>query len=51
MSELSKTPTPDRAEDNAFFPSSYSLSQNTSSKTDYDGTTYDKPYKGEKKFC
>lgn len=50
MSELSKTPTPDQAEDNAFFPSPYSLSQYTSSKTDYDGSTYDKPYQGDKKI-
>ena len=50
MSELSKAPTPDTAEDNAFFPSAYSLSQYTSSKTDYDGTTYPNPYKGGKKI-
>lgn len=50
MSELSKAPTPDIAEDNAFFPSPYSLSQYTSSKTDYDGTTYPNPYKGNKKI-
>jgi len=50
MSELSKAPTPDTAEDNAFFPSAYSLSQYTSSKTDYDGTTYPTPYKGGKKY-
>lgn len=35
--ELSKEPTPDNAEDNAFFPSPYSLSQYTSAKTDFDG--------------
>ena len=45
-----KVPTPDPAEDNAFFPSPYSLSQYTSSKTDYDGTTYQNPYKGDKKI-
>ncbi|RSO58808.1 protein deglycase HchA [Acinetobacter lactucae] len=50
MNDLSKLPTPDTAEYNAFFPSPYSLSQYTSSKTDYDGTTYDKPYKGDKKI-
>lgn len=50
MSELSKLPTPDLAEDNAFFPSPYSLSQYTSSKTDYDGTTYPTPYTGNKKI-
>ncbi|WP_284084345.1 glyoxalase III HchA [Acinetobacter nosocomialis] len=44
-----KNPTPDLAEDNAFFPSTYSLSQYTSPKTDYDGTTYPAPYTGNKK--
>ncbi len=44
-----KNPTPDLAEDNAFFPSPYSLSQYTSPKTDYDGTTYSTPYAGNKK--
>ncbi len=33
--KLSKAPTPDQAEDNAFFPSPYSLSQYTSPKTDF----------------
>lgn len=50
MTELSKLPTPDLAEDNAFFPSPYSLSQYTSAKTDYDGTTYATPYTGHKKI-
>ncbi|MCU4491901.1 protein deglycase HchA [Acinetobacter guillouiae] len=50
MTELSKIPTPDTAEDNAFFPSPYSLSQYTASKTDYDGTTYPNPYRGDKKI-
>lgn len=45
-----RQPTPDTAEDNAFFPSPYSLSQYTSAKTDYDGTTYPKPYQGNKKI-
>ena len=44
-----KNPTPDLAEDNAFFPSPYSLSQYTAPKTDYDGTTYSAPYTGTKK--
>lgn len=44
-----KNPTPDLAEDNAFFPSPYSLSQYTAPKTDYDGTTYATPYAGNKK--
>lgn len=34
-SQLSKAPTPDKAEDNAFFPSPYSLSQYTAPKTDF----------------
>lgn len=42
---LDKTPSPDPAENNAFFPSPYSLSQYTASKTDFDGTTYPNPYK------
>lgn len=44
-----KNPTPDLAEDHAFFPSPYSLSQYTAPKTDYDGTTYPTPYTGNKK--
>ncbi|WP_373882639.1 glyoxalase III HchA [Acinetobacter pittii] len=44
-----KNPTPDLAEDNAFFPSPYSLSQYTAPKTDYDGTTYPTPYTANKK--
>jgi molecular chaperone Hsp31 and glyoxalase 3 len=43
-----KSPAPDRAEENAFFPSPFSLSQYTGSKTDFDGTTYPKPYVGKK---
>lgn len=35
--ENDRKPTPDPAEDNAFFPSAYSLSQYTSPKTDFDG--------------
>lgn len=50
MKELSKLPTRDTAEENAFFPSLYSLSQYTAPKTDYDGTTYEKPYQGDKKI-
>ena len=41
-----KRPTPDPAEDNAFFPSPYSLSQFTSAKTDLDGAHYPEPYQG-----
>src|SRR5699024_8135757 len=32
-----RMPTPDRAEDNAYFPSPYSLGQYTAAKTDFDG--------------
>ncbi len=46
--QQSRSPTPDTAEHNAFFPSPYSLSQYTSSKTDFDGTQYPKPYTGGK---
>ncbi len=35
-----KHPTPDPAEDNAFFPSAYSLSQFTASKSDLSGAHY-----------
>lgn len=45
-----KTPTPDQAEDNAFFPSPFSLSQYTSSKTDFDGADYPKPHVGGKRI-
>lgn len=48
MSELSKTPTPDQAEHNAFFPSPYSLSKYTSSKTDFDGADYPNKYAGKR---
>ncbi len=40
---LDRNPSPDLAEDNAFFPSPYSLSQYTASKTDLDGTDYPTP--------
>ncbi|KWK09844.1 glyoxalase III HchA [Burkholderia stagnalis] len=46
--DLDKAPTPDPAENNAFFPSPYSLSMYTSSKTDFDGTDYPNPYRGGK---
>ncbi|MFH9402609.1 glyoxalase III HchA [Streptomyces sp. NPDC017638] len=42
--ELSKAPTPDTAEDNAYFPSPYSLSQYTSPKTDFDGVQHQGAY-------
>ncbi|BEM58770.1 protein deglycase HchA [Serratia marcescens] len=43
-----RKPTPDVAEDNAFFPSPYSLSQYTSSKTDFTGASYPNAYRGGK---
>lgn len=42
--DLSKTPTPDRTEDNAFFPSPYSLSQYTSARTDFAGVEHEGAY-------
>lgn len=45
-SELSKSPTPDPAEDNAFFPSAYSLSQYTSDRTDFGGVQHAGAYTG-----
>lgn len=48
MTELSRTPVPDRAEHNAFFPSEYSLSQYTSRRTDFDGVRFARPYAGGK---
>lgn len=41
-----KRPRPDPAEDNAFFPSPYSLSQFTAPKSNLDGADYPNPYKG-----
>ncbi|PNB50107.1 protein deglycase HchA [Pseudomonas sp. GW456-12-10-14-LB2] len=41
-----KRPTPDPAEDNAFFPSPYSLSQFTSPKSDLSDAEYPNRYKG-----
>lgn len=48
LDKTSKTPTPDAAEQNAFFPSPYSLSQFTSSKTDFDGLKFTTPYRDGK---
>ncbi|MEB3366626.1 glyoxalase III HchA [Saccharopolyspora mangrovi] len=45
---LSKNPTPDEAEDNAFFPSPYSLSQYTASKTNFAGVQHKGEYTGGK---
>ncbi|KMO10549.1 glyoxalase III HchA [Methylobacterium platani] len=44
--DLSKQPTPDVAEDNAFFPSAYSLGQFTSGKSGLDGASYPNAYTG-----
>lgn len=41
-----RTPTADTAEDNAFFPSPYSLSQYTAERTDFDGLATDRTYAG-----
>ncbi|MCW1248897.1 protein deglycase HchA [Acaricomes phytoseiuli] len=41
-----RNPTPDPAEDNAFFPSPYSLSQYTAATTDYDGLASEEKYTG-----
>ncbi len=41
--QTSKNPQVDIAEDNAFFPSEYSLSQYTSPVSDLDGVDYPKP--------
>ena len=43
-----KNPTPDTAEDNAFFPSPYSLSQFTSPKSDLADADYPDAYKGDR---
>lgn len=48
MTELAKTPVPDRAEYEAYFPSAYSLSQYTSPVSDFDGVKFEKPYTGGK---
>jgi molecular chaperone Hsp31 and glyoxalase 3 len=39
--DSSKDPTPDQAEDNAFFPSPYSLTQYTRPKTDFGGVEHE----------
>ena len=46
--DVDKKPTVDPAEDNAFFPSRYSLAQYTSAKTDFDGLKFKTPYRGGK---
>ncbi|MFB6674292.1 glyoxalase III HchA [Streptomyces sp. NPDC056390] len=47
--DLSKDPTSDPAEDNAYFPSPYSLSQYTAPKTNFDGVKHKGAYKGNLK--
>src|SRR5689334_2811091 len=44
--DLSREPTPDPAEDNAYFPSPYSLSQYTTAKTDFAGVKHKDAYTG-----
>ncbi|MGA5323010.1 glyoxalase III HchA [Streptomyces seoulensis] len=44
--DLSKDPAPDPAEDNAFFPSPYSLSKYTAPRTDFDGVQHKGAYTG-----
>lgn len=48
--DLSKTPTPDRAEHTAFSPSPHSLAKFTSPTTDRYGDTYPEPYDGPRKM-
>ncbi|MCA1176674.1 MULTISPECIES: glyoxalase III HchA [unclassified Pantoea] len=47
--ELSKYPVPDVAEQGAFFPSSFSRDQFTSSTSDLSDADYDTPYSGSKR--
>lgn len=47
---LSRQPTPDKAEYNAFFPSPYSLAEYTSSRSDLDGADYPNPYTGSRRI-
>lgn len=47
---IDRRPQPDPAEKDAFFPSTYSLSQFTSPKSDLGGADYPNPYKGGKKI-
>ncbi|MYM19791.1 protein deglycase HchA [Brevibacterium sp. 5221] len=43
-----RSPAPDHAEDGAFFPSPYSLSQYTAPTTDFDGFATDEAYAGDR---
>lgn len=47
---LSKKPTPDPAEFNAFFPSPYSLGEFTGSTVEIEGDDYPAPYEGERRI-
>ena len=46
----SRTPVPDRAEHNAFFPSEYSLGQYVPPTTDFDGADHEKVTSGPRKI-
>ena len=48
MSASDNKPVPDQAEDNAFFPSPFSLTKYVTSKTDFDGANYPNAYTGKK---
>ncbi|CAO1633475.1 unnamed protein product [Parajaminaea phylloscopi] len=48
MTEPSRAPVADQAEDNAYFPSPFSLTQYVAPKTDFDGADYPNAYKGGK---
>ncbi|ESJ12460.1 MULTISPECIES: glyoxalase III HchA [unclassified Cupriavidus] len=48
--QTARKPQPDPAERNAFFPSSFSLSQFTSPKSDLSGADYPTPYTGGQKI-
>lgn len=48
MSADDKRPSPDPAEDNAFFPSPYSLSQFTAARSDLSGADYPDAYAGKR---
>lgn len=47
-SSSERKPVPDQAEDDAWFPSPFSLTQYTAPKTDFDGANYPNAYKGGK---
>lgn len=49
MNDEDKRPQPDPAEDNAFFPSPYSLAQFTSPTSDLAGADYPRPHTGGRK--